>query len=59
MEPHLLRIPEAATALALSRSRVYELVASGDIPVVRIGRSVRVPATALAAYVTRLQEAAL
>jgi excisionase family DNA binding protein len=40
--PLLLRVPEAAELLAVSRTKVYQLIASGDIPVVRIGKSVRV-----------------
>jgi excisionase family DNA binding protein len=38
---HLLTRIEAATALSLSVRMVDSLVRSGDLPVVRIGRSVR------------------
>ena len=38
-----LRVPEAAELLGLPRTRTYELIASGDLPAVRIGqRSIRV-----------------
>lgn len=37
-----LKVPEVATVLRIARSRAYELVAGGEIPSVRIGRSVRV-----------------
>lgn len=40
--PLLLRPRELAHQLAVSRSRAYELIASGQIPSLRIGRSVRV-----------------
>ena len=40
--PVLLRIPDAARLLDVSRSTVYQLIASEQLPVVRIGRSVRV-----------------
>jgi len=40
--PLLLRVSEAAQLLGVSRSAMYELVASGQVPVVRIGRSIRV-----------------
>jgi len=40
--PLLLRIPEAARLLGVSRSTMYELMAKGEVQVVRIGRSVRV-----------------
>jgi len=49
----LLRIPEAAARLGLGRSTVYELIQRNSIPVVRIGKSVRVPASRLAAWVER------
>lgn len=37
-----LKVPEVAELLRVSRSRAYELVADGEIPAVKIGRSVRV-----------------
>ena len=37
-----LKVPEVAEKLRIARSRAYELVADGEIPAVRIGRSVRV-----------------
>jgi excisionase family DNA binding protein len=37
-----LKVPEVAEVLRIARSRAYELVADGEIPSVRIGRSVRV-----------------
>ncbi len=38
-----LRVPEAAELLSLPRTRTYELIASGELPAVRIGeRSIRV-----------------
>jgi putative molybdopterin biosynthesis protein len=37
-----LKVPEVAEVLRIARSRAYELVASGEIPAVKIGRSVRV-----------------
>ena len=37
-----LKVPELAEVLRIARGRAYELVGSGEIPSVRIGRSVRV-----------------
>ena len=37
-----LKVPEVARIIRVARSRAYELVADGDIPSIRIGRSVRV-----------------
>ncbi len=52
----LLRLPEAAARLAVSRSALYEMIGRGELPVVKMGRSVRVPAEALTAFVARLCE---
>jgi excisionase family DNA binding protein len=43
----LLRPSRVAAILDLSRSAVYEKISSGELPSVRIGRSVRVPAEAI------------
>lgn len=40
--PALLTIPQVADLLQLSRSQVYQMAASRELPTVRIGRSVRV-----------------
>ena len=37
-----LKVPEVAGVLRIARGRAYELVAEGEIPSIRIGRSVRV-----------------
>ena len=54
MSKILLTIPEAATALAISRSKLYELLAAGLVRSVRIDGSRRVPVEALEAYVGSL-----
>ena len=41
-EPLLLRAEEAAKLLALGRSTVFQLLATGELPAVRVGRAVRV-----------------
>jgi excisionase family DNA binding protein len=50
----LLTVPEAAVALAISRSKLYELLAAGSIRSVRIDGSRRIPVEALEAYVAGL-----
>lgn len=38
LEPFTVRISEAIRLTGLRRSKVYELIASGDIEVVKVGR---------------------
>ena len=51
MDKLLLRPSETAEILGLGKSKTYELIAKGEIPSVKIGRSVRVPADKLRAWV--------
>jgi excisionase family DNA binding protein len=53
MDELLLRPTEAARLLGIGRSKVYELLAKGELPSIRIGGSVRVPVDALRAWVAR------
>jgi excisionase family DNA binding protein len=48
----LLRVPEVAKALGLSRSTIYEMIAKGELPVVRAGRAVRVSTAAVEKWIT-------
>ena len=50
-QPLLLRATEVAELLGLGRSKVYEMIAAGDLPVTRIGTAVRVPKDALMDWV--------
>ncbi len=52
----LLRIPEVMSALGLGRTKVYELIATGELPVVRVGRAVRISSTALEKWVEARQQ---
>lgn len=54
MRKLLLTVPEAAAALAISRSKLYELLAAGLVGSVRIDGSRRVPVEALETYVASL-----
>jgi excisionase family DNA binding protein len=58
-QDHLLLLtPErAAERLDLGRTKVFELIASGELESVRIGRARRIPADAVASYVARLRAA--
>jgi len=50
----LLTVPEAAKALAISRSKLYELLASGVVASIRIDGSRRIPLIALEEYIAQL-----
>jgi excisionase family DNA binding protein len=54
----LYDVDEAAEALRLSRSLLYELIRSGQLRTVKAGRRRLVPVAALADYVTSLDKSA-
>ncbi len=54
MEALLLKIPEAAAQLGVSRAKLYELIASGVLPAVKIDGCRRVRTDDLRAYVEGL-----
>lgn len=47
--PAVLTVPEAAQLLRIGRGAAYEAARTGELPTVRIGRTLRVPRHALAA----------
>ena len=50
----LVNVREAAALLGVGRTTAYELIARGDLEVVHIGRSARVPVASIEDYVERL-----
>lgn len=42
----VMTVPEAGAKLGLGRSAAYEAAARGDLPVVKVGRALRVPIVA-------------
>lgn len=54
----LLRPEEAAEALAISRSKLYQLLGDGELASVHIGASRRITADELRRYVAQLESAA-
>lgn len=54
VEPVLLRVSEAASLLGLGRTTLYELMKSGEIKTVRIGRAVRIPLRVVRDYAERI-----
>ncbi len=51
--PLTLRVEDLMPILGIGRNTAYELVRSGQIRSVRIGRQIRVPKDALVDYLTR------
>lgn len=51
IEPALLRLEQVASRLAVSPSTVRRLIRRGDLPVVRVGRQLRVRPADLADFI--------
>jgi len=49
----LVNVTEAAAFLSVSRSKLYQLMASGELPYVKLGRSRRVPKLELSKLIER------
>ena len=58
MQPLLLTVEQVAQVLNFSRSKVYELITDGGLPVLRFGRSVRVRVSALEVWLNLQDEKA-
>lgn len=56
MTPLAYTVAEAAEALRLGRNRVYDMVAAGELPALRIGKSIRIPADSLNQWIKQHTE---
>jgi len=56
--PKTLSVPEAGRWLGIGRNASYEAARRGDLPVIRIGRLLRVPVGALEKMLDRAGEPA-
>ena len=52
----LLRIPEVAETLGIGRTKIYEMIARGELPTVRFGRAVRISVTTLQNWVEEQEQ---
>ena len=52
----LLRVPEAAEQLGIGRTKIYEMIATGELPTVRFGRAVRISVTTLQKWVEEREQ---
>ncbi|WP_114951533.1 helix-turn-helix domain-containing protein [Sphingosinicella terrae] len=51
LEPISVRVPQAVRLTGLSRSRIYELMKSGEIEFVKVGASTLILVESLRAYI--------
>lgn len=58
MDKLLLTPKEAGQQLGIGRSKLYQLLKSGQLPSVLIGRCRRIPSQALANYIATLESTA-
>ncbi len=54
MDAMQLKVPDVVACLGVSGAKVYELMASGELPSVRVGGSRRIRASDLKTFVTGL-----
>ena len=52
----LLRIPEVAEMLGIGRTKIYELIATGELPTIRVGRAVRISVRTLQEWVEACEQ---
>jgi excisionase family DNA binding protein len=53
VEPPVLRVPEVARRLDVSAATVYRYIERGELPAIRLGRSVRVSRRVFEEWVER------
>jgi excisionase family DNA binding protein len=58
-EPLTVRIPVAMQLVGIGRSKFYELIASGDIETIKIGRCTLIPTASLRRLIGQAREGRL
>jgi excisionase family DNA binding protein len=53
IQPWFLTVPEAAIVLGIGKTKVYELMATEELPKVKFGTAVRIPVKALEEWLTK------
>ena len=51
--PRLLRVPEVQSLLAVSRGTVYNMMSSGELERVKVGRSTRISRSSIAEWLRK------
>jgi excisionase family DNA binding protein len=57
LQPLSVRIPDAVRLTGISRSRLYELLRSGEIEHLKVGRSTLIPYASLGSFIERMRRA--
>lgn len=52
-EPICIKVNEAAQMIGVGRTKLYELIASGDVEVVKLGKSTRIVTASLHRLIMR------
>ncbi|TAJ79981.1 MAG: DNA-binding protein [Sphingobium sp.] len=55
-EPITVRVPDACRMLGIRRSKFYELIADGEIKILKLGSATLVPMEQIRALVRRLEK---
>ncbi len=58
-EPLMVRIPIAVQVTGIGRSKLYELIAAGEVDIVKVGSRTLIPVDSLKAFVQRSARNAL
>ena len=53
--PLVMSVPELATILHIGKNSAYQLVSSGQIRCIRIGKNIRIPRSALLEYLDHIE----
>lgn len=56
LQPITVRIREACRMTGISRSKLYELIAAGEIETVKVGRATLVPVAGLSGFIERQRQ---
>lgn len=52
-DPKAYTVNEVAQALQVSRNRIYDMVATGELPALRLGKTIRIPAEQLDQWIQK------
>lgn len=56
MRPITVRIPEACRITGIGRSKIYELIQSGDIATIKVGTMTLIPVASIEAFLAAAGE---